>query len=86
MSGKLTESPAGCKQWTPTDASASTTVPDAHDATKTHAPMMLTTDIALRTDPIYEPISRRFQKDPQAFRRRLRTGVVQTDPPGHGTA
>ncbi len=64
---ELTESPAGCKQWTPTDASASTTVPDAHDATKTHAPMMLTTDIALRTDPIYEPISRRFHENPQAF-------------------
>ncbi|MHC4246837.1 MAG: catalase/peroxidase HPI, partial [Planctomycetota bacterium] len=64
---ELTESPAGCKQWTPTDASASTTVPDAHDATKTHAPMMLTTDIALRTDPIYEPISRRFHEIPQAF-------------------
>jgi len=62
---ELTESPAGCKQWTPTDASASTTVPDAHDATKTHAPMMLTTDIALRTDPIYEPISRRFHENPQ---------------------
>ena len=62
---ELTESPGGCKQWTPTDASASTTVPDAHDATKTHAPMMLTTDIALRTDPIYEPISRRFHENPQ---------------------
>ena len=61
---ELTESPAGCKQWTPTDASASTTVPDAHDSSKTHAPMMLTTDIALRTDPIYEPISRRFHENP----------------------
>jgi catalase-peroxidase len=64
---ELTESPAGCKQWTPTDPSAATTVPDAHDATKTHAPMMLTTDLALRTDPIYEPISRRFHENPQEF-------------------
>ena len=64
---ELTESPAGCKQWTPTDSSAGTTVPSAHDATRTHAPMMLTTDLALRMDPIYEPIARRFHENPQEF-------------------
>jgi len=60
-----TKSPAGATQWTPTDASAQGTVPDAHDASKTHAPMMLTTDLALRMDPIYEPISRRFYEHPE---------------------
>lgn len=64
---ELTESPAGCKQWTPTDSSAGTTVPNAHDENKTHAPMMLTTDLALRMDPIYEPIARHFHENPQAF-------------------
>ncbi|MEM7418059.1 MAG: catalase/peroxidase HPI, partial [Gemmatimonadota bacterium] len=61
---ELTKSPAGAWQWTPTDASASTAVPDAHDPTQRHAPMMLTTDLALRMDPIYEPISRRFHENP----------------------
>lgn len=64
---QLVESPAGAKQWIPTDAAAKTTVPDAHDATKTHAPMMLTTDLALRMDPIYEPIARHFRENPEAF-------------------
>tara|TARA_B100001059_G_scaffold162337_1_gene161903 strand:- start:486 stop:2678 length:2193 start_codon:yes stop_codon:yes gene_type:complete len=64
---ELTESPAGCKQWTPKDASASNTVSSAHDENRTHAPMMLTTDLALRMDPIYEPISRRFHENPQEF-------------------
>jgi len=62
---ELTESPAGAKQWTPKDPAAQGTVPDAHDATKTHAPMMLTTDLALRFDPAYEKISRRFLENPQ---------------------
>ncbi|MBT5830682.1 MAG: catalase-peroxidase, partial [Candidatus Latescibacteria bacterium] len=53
----LKKSPAGAWQWVPTDPAASTTVPDAHDSSKTHAPIMLTTDIALRFDPIYESIS-----------------------------
>ena len=57
---KLSKSPAGAHQWTPTDASAATTVIDAHDAKKFHAPMMTTADMALKMDPIYEPISRRF--------------------------
>jgi catalase-peroxidase len=62
---ELTKSPAGANQWTPKDASAAGTVPDAHDPSKRHAPMMLTTDLALRMDPIYEPISRRFHQNPQ---------------------
>ena len=62
---ELTKSPAGAQQWTPKDSSAAGTVPDAHDPSQKHAPMMFTTDLALRTDPIYEKISRRFHKDPQ---------------------
>jgi catalase-peroxidase len=61
---ELTKSPAGAWQWTPKDASAAGTVPDAHDPSKRHAPIMLTTDLALRMDPIYEPISRRFYENP----------------------
>ncbi len=61
---ELTHSPAGAQQWRPTDRTADETVPDAHDPTKRHAPMMLTTDLALRFDPIYEPISRRFHQNP----------------------
>ena len=62
-----TKSPAGATQWTPTDASANGTVPDAHDPKKKHAPMMLTTDLSLRLDPIYAPISKRFHENPQEF-------------------
>ena len=61
---ELTKSPAGAWQWTPKDPSAAGTVPDAHDPSKRHAPAMLTTDLALRMDPIYEPISRRFYQNP----------------------
>jgi catalase-peroxidase len=61
------ESPAGAKQWTPTDPAAGDLVPDAHDASKRHAPMMLTTDLALRVDPVYEQIARRFYDNPQEF-------------------
>ena len=64
---ELTTSPAGAKQWTPKDPSAQGTVPDAHDTTKRHAPMMLTTDLALRFDPAYEKISRRFYENPAEF-------------------
>ncbi len=64
---ELTTSPAGAKQWTPRDASAQGTVPDAHDPSKRHAPMMLTTDLALKLDPIYGPISRRFHEHPDQF-------------------
>ncbi len=63
----LTKSPAGAFQWVPTDPAAASTVPDAHDPSKRHAPIMLTTDLALRMDPIYEPISRRFLENPQEF-------------------
>jgi catalase-peroxidase len=64
---ELTESPAGAKQWRPKDGAAADVVPDAHDASKRHAPMMLTTDLALRMDPVYEPISRRFLENPDEF-------------------
>jgi catalase-peroxidase len=60
----LTESPAGAKQWTPTDPEAADLVPDAHDPSKRHAPIMLTTDLALRMDPIYKPIAKRFLENP----------------------
>ena len=62
---ELTKSPAGAHQWTPKDASAAGTVPDAHDPRKKHAPTMLTTDISLRVDPIYEKISRHYLENPQ---------------------
>jgi catalase-peroxidase len=61
---ELTTSPAGAKQWTPTNPEAQGTVPDAHDPSKRHAPMMLTTDLALKMDPIYAPISKRFHDNP----------------------
>ncbi len=60
----LTTSPSGAKQWAPVNPEAQGTVPDAHDPAMRHAPMMLTTDLALRFDPIYEPISRRFHQNP----------------------
>jgi catalase-peroxidase len=62
---ELTESPAGAKQWKPSNPEAQGTVPDAHDAAKKVAPMMLTTDLALRMDPVYEPIARRFYDHPE---------------------
>jgi catalase-peroxidase len=61
---ELTTSPAGAKQWTPKNPEAEGTVPDAHDPSQRHAPMMLTTDLALKVDPIYEPIARRFYENP----------------------
>ncbi len=64
---KLTKSPAGKAQWTPEEASAAGTVPDAHDPSKKHAPMMLTTDLSLRMDPTYAPISKRFHENPKEF-------------------
>jgi catalase-peroxidase len=62
---ELTKSPAGANQWTPKGGAGAGTVPDAHDLSKRHAPFMLTTDLSLRMDPIYEPIARRFLKNPQ---------------------
>src|SRR3712207_6526928 len=61
---ELTESPAGAKQWRPTNPEARDTVPDAHDPSKRHAPMMLTTNLALKVDPIYGEITRRFYENP----------------------
>jgi catalase-peroxidase len=61
---ELTTSPAGAKQWKPKGGAAADAVPDAHDPAKRHAPMMLTSDLALKIDPIYEPIARRFWEHP----------------------
>ena len=61
---ELTTSPAGAKQWTPKNPEAKNTVPDAHDKSKRHAPMMLTTDLSLKVDPIYAPIAKRFHENP----------------------
>jgi catalase-peroxidase len=63
----LVKSPAGAWQWIPTNPAAADAVPDAHDPSKRHAPIMSTADLALRMDPIYEPISRRFHKKPDEF-------------------
>jgi len=62
-----TKSPAGATQWTPKDPTAGTTVPDAHDPSITHAPVMFTSDLALRMDPVYAPISKRFHENPDQF-------------------
>jgi catalase-peroxidase len=64
---QLVKSPAGANQWAPKDGAAAGTVPDAHDPSKRHAPMMFTTDIALKVDPDYAPISRHFFENPQEF-------------------
>ena len=64
---ELTKSPAGAHQWTPKGGAGAGTVPDAHDPSKKHAPIMLTTDLALRVDPAYEKISRRFYENPEEF-------------------
>ncbi len=64
---ELTRSPAGAQQWTPKNPEAQGTVPDAHDPSRTHAPMMSTADMALKMDPVYEPIGRRFHENPAEF-------------------
>ncbi|GAA0597722.1 catalase/peroxidase HPI [Streptomyces crystallinus] len=64
---ELFKSPAGAYQWRPKDGAGAGTVPDAHDPSKSHAPTMLTTDLSLRLDPVYEPISRRFKDNPAEF-------------------
>jgi catalase-peroxidase len=64
---ELVKGPGGAQQWAPKDSSAQGSVPDAHDSNKRHAPMMFTTDIALRLDPAYEKISRRFYEHPEQF-------------------
>jgi len=65
---ELTKSPAGAQQWTPKGINGAGRVPDAHDPKKSHAPIMLTSDLALRMDPIYEKISRRFYQNPEEFK------------------
>jgi catalase-peroxidase len=64
---ELTKSPAGAQQWTPKAGAGAGTVPDAHDPSKSHAPIMFTTDLALRMDPAYEKISRHFHENPDVF-------------------
>ncbi len=64
---ELTKSPAGANQWKPKDGAGADTVPDAHDPSRRHAPMMTTADMAMRMDPTYEPISRRFLENPDQF-------------------
>jgi len=64
---ELVRSPAGANQWAPKDADAAHTVPDAHDPEKRHAPMMATTDLALKVDPVYAPIAKRFHENPEQF-------------------
>ncbi|MFC0598419.1 catalase/peroxidase HPI [Streptomyces palmae] len=64
---ELTRSPAGAHQWVAKDGAGAGTIPDAHDSSKSHPPTMLTTDLSLRYDPVYEPISRRFYENPEEF-------------------
>ncbi len=64
---ELTKSPAGAYQWKPKDGAAADSVPDAHDPSRRHAPTMLTTDLSLKVDPVYGPISKRFYENPQEF-------------------
>ncbi len=64
---ELTKSPAGAHQWKPKGGAGAGTVPDAHDPSESHAPFMLTTDLALRMDPVYEPISKHFYENPDQF-------------------
>ncbi len=64
---EVTTSPAGANQWVPKNGAGSDSVPDAHDPSKKHAPIMTTADMAMRMDPDYEPISRRFQENPEEF-------------------
>jgi catalase-peroxidase len=75
---ELTQSPAGAHQWQPKDGAGAGTVPDAHDPSKRRVPTMLTTDLSLRFDPVYEPISRRFMADQDAFANAF------AGPPRHG--
>src|SRR5439155_21459399 len=64
---ELVKSPAGAYQWAPKDGAGADAVPDAHDPSLRHAPMMSTADIGLRVDPVYEPIARRFYENPDEF-------------------
>ena len=82
---KQTKSPAGATQWTPTDAAAASMVPDAHDASKRHAPVMFTTDLSLKEDPAYRAISERFKDDPDAFRLAFAKAWFKLTHPRHGS-
>ena len=79
-----TKSPAGATQWIPTDASAAGTVPDAHDPSKKHAPIMFTTDLVTENGPDLRADFETLPREPGRVRRRLRQGVVQADAPRHG--
>ncbi|WDT72173.1 MAG: hypothetical protein MPW17_04870 [Candidatus Manganitrophus sp.] len=83
---ELTKSPAGAKQWTPKNPEAQGTVPDAHDPSKRHAPMMLTTDLALRARSDLRADLAALPREPGPVRRRVRPGLVQADAPRHGPA
>jgi catalase-peroxidase len=72
----LTKSPSGAKQWIPKDPVAQHNGPDAHDPNKRNAPVMLTTDIALKVDPIYGPIAKRFYKNLQEFEQAFSKSLV----------
>jgi len=80
---KMSETPAGATLWIPTDESAHDLVPDAHDSSKKHAPVMFTSDLALKEDPIYAPISKRFHENPQEFAEEF--GLVQANAQRHGS-
>ena len=79
-----TKSPAGAWQWQPAGGAGAVTVPGPDAGSASRPPTMLTTDLALRFDPIYEPISRRFHENPGRVRRRVRAGLVQAHAPRHG--
>ena len=81
---ELTKSPAGAQQWKPKDGAGADTVPDAHDPSKRHAPSMLTTDLALRFDPVLRKDCAALLRASGSVRRRVRPGVVQADAPRHG--
>ena len=81
---ELTKSPGGASQWTPKDGMAQGTVPDAHDPSKKHAPMMFTTDLALQHGPDLRADREALPREPGPVRRGLCQGVVQADAPRHG--
>ena len=83
---ELTKSPAGAHQWKPKNGAGAGTVPDAHDPSKRHAPSMLTTDLALRFDPVLREDFEALPREPGRVRRRFRPRVVQADTPRHGPA
>ena len=81
---ELTKSSGGAHQWKPKGDAGAGTVPDAHDPSKHHAPSMLTTDLSLRFDPVYEKISRHFMANPDQFADAFASRLVQVDAPRYG--